>query len=181
MIVFDLAAAHCSKYLRIGPCFENRRNIKKSLSTTRSHLDIARDADDRSGSKAEVDADELIVCTAPSSGNSQRDHSTKTHHLRCFPCHYVLHERAALKVIFGNDMKYLQQARRRLELLSNKAVQAARGDGQIPRPGVINALKKPLDSVLRLVWRALEGAAAAENSMFWPNGFPILPKRPTIS
>jgi hypothetical protein len=53
MMVFDLVAAHCSKYVRIGPCFENRRNTKKSHSTTRSHLDIARDADVRSGSKAE--------------------------------------------------------------------------------------------------------------------------------
>lgn len=56
-------------------------------------------------------------------------------------------------------MKYLQQARRRLELLSNKAVQAARAGSEVPKSGVVTLLKKPLDVVLRLTYGALEGGS----------------------
>lgn len=66
---------------------------------------------------------------------------------------------AALKVVFGEDMQYLQQARRRLELLSNKAVQAARAGNEVPKSGVVNLIKKPLDVVLRLTYGALEGGS----------------------
>ena len=41
-------------------------------------------------------------------------------------CAYRKNE-AALQAIFGNDMQYLNQAGRRLELFSNKSVQVALG------------------------------------------------------
>lgn len=71
---------------------------------------------------------------------------------------YFRKNEATLKVVFGEDMKHLQQARRRLELLSKKAVQAARG-GEVPKSGLVTMLKKPLDVVLRLTYGALEGGS----------------------
>lgn len=72
---------------------------------------------------------------------------------------YFRKNEAALKVVFGEEMKYLQQARRRLELLSNKSVQAARSGGEVPNTGIINTIRAPVDVVLRLVWGALEGGS----------------------
>ena len=72
---------------------------------------------------------------------------------------YFRKNEGALKVVFGDDMKYLQQARRRLELLSNKAVQAARAGSEVPKSGLVTMLKKPLDVVLRLTYGALEGGS----------------------
>jgi hypothetical protein len=65
----------------------------------------------------------------------------------------------ALKVVFGDDLKYLEQSRRRLELLSNKAVQATKAGGEVPKAGMVSKLKKPLDVILRLYWGALEGGS----------------------
>lgn len=65
---------------------------------------------------------------------------------------------AALRTIFGDDIRFLNQARRRLDLLSNKTVTAARGNA-VPKTGIAYRLRKPIDIVLRLAYGALEGGS----------------------
>ena len=64
-----------------------------------------------------------------------------------------------LKVVFGDDMRFLYQARRRLELLSNKATQAGHGSPTIENFGLVAQLKNPVEVVLRLMYGALEGGS----------------------
>lgn len=64
----------------------------------------------------------------------------------------------ALREIFGDDVQYLQQARRRLELLSNKGVPAAT-NSSVPQTGLLNALQKPVEIVARMAYGALKGGS----------------------
>jgi hypothetical protein len=65
----------------------------------------------------------------------------------------------ALSEIFGDDMKYLRQAQKRLEMLSRKNVQAVAGSGTIENSGLLARAFKPLDIYFRLRYGALRGGS----------------------
>ncbi len=64
--------------------------------------------------------------------------------------------------VFGEDMKYLRQAQKRMEALSRKSPSANKGSSTVPRSGVRGAVEKamkPVEIVTRMLFGALEGGA----------------------
>lgn len=68
-------------------------------------------------------------------------------------------DEAALSEVFGDDMKYLRQAQKRLEMLSRKNVQAVAGSGTIENKGLIQKAFKPLEIYFRMRYGALQGGS----------------------
>jgi len=66
---------------------------------------------------------------------------------------------AALKEVFGEDVTYLQQARRRLEMLNSKDIQAVAGSGTIENRNLLTPFKKPYEIVSRMLYGALTGGS----------------------
>lgn len=65
-----------------------------------------------------------------------------------------------LKEVFGSDIQYLNQARRRLEALSRRANQATPGSSTVERTGVDRAaqlLLKPAEIIAKLAFGQLQG------------------------
>ncbi|MFT3672047.1 hypothetical protein [Aestuariivirga sp.] len=78
---------------------------------------------------------------------------------------------AALRTIFGDDVRYLNQARRRLEALSNKSVQAAK-DSKVPNHSLIRKAIAPLDFIFRLWYGALTGGSMSRKFRGIAENFP---------
>lgn len=66
---------------------------------------------------------------------------------------------AALKEVFGEDVTYLQQARRRLEMLNSKDIQAVAGSGTIENSNLLTPFKKPYEIISRMMYGALTGGS----------------------
>jgi hypothetical protein len=69
---------------------------------------------------------------------------------------------AALKEVFGDDIQYVKQAQKRLEMLSRKNVQGAAGSDTIEKGGLRGlgeAFRKPYEIVSRMLYGALTGGS----------------------
>lgn len=66
---------------------------------------------------------------------------------------------AALTEVFGDDVVYLKQARKRLEMLNSKDVQAVAGSSTVESRNMLSAIKKPVELIYRLAYGALEGGS----------------------
>lgn len=78
----------------------------------------------------------------------------------------------ALSEIFGDDMKYLRQSQKRLEMLSRKNVQAVAGSGTIENNNLLTKVTKPLEIVFRAWYGALQGGSKIRKYKLMADQFP---------
>ncbi len=78
----------------------------------------------------------------------------------------------ALAEIFGEDMKYLRQAQKRLEMLSRKNVQAVAGSGTIENANLLTKAAKPLEIFFRAWYGALQGGSKIRKYKLLSEQFP---------
>lgn len=65
----------------------------------------------------------------------------------------------ALKEVFGDDIQYVKQAQKRLEMLSRKNVQGVSGSATIENRNLLSFAKKPYELISRMMYGALTGGS----------------------
>jgi hypothetical protein len=78
----------------------------------------------------------------------------------------------ALQEVFGDDVSYLRQAQKRLDMLSRKNVQAVAGSGTVENNGLFARAKKPYELIVRLTYGALTGGSKARSFNLMADQFP---------
>ena len=80
-----------------------------------------------------------------------------------------------MQEVFGEDIKYLRQARKRLEALSRRAPQAVPGSATVERGGlkrIAGLALKPYEIIVRMMFGALEGGSKVRKAKLMAEQLP---------